>query len=235
MKPDEKGGEEGFLGSGDKEEIGFHEAITTGRKMMKKILNTAIVCTLVLGFLSVSDVFAVDTTKLADKEFKFTGIAKRYDGEAYNGSAQITQGTLVFGNPEDAPAVYAVHNIASDINYSYSDGLFEYYCFTELGSYTTGVDKIKSTECSMECYTAGLNPFVTTGGPVACDAKIVFSSSTAFTGTITIPDLWDVGAPYVLTISGKFVGKYPPVTNGTSLRDAFRNRAPGGVQKSFWK
>ena len=57
---------------------------------MKRIFSTAIVCTLVLGFLSVSDVFAVDTTKLANKEFKFTGIAKRYSGEAYDGSAQIT-------------------------------------------------------------------------------------------------------------------------------------------------
>ena len=202
---------------------------------MKKILSTAMVCTLVMGFLSVSDVFAVDTTKLADKEFKFTGIAKRYNGEAYDGSGQITQGTLVFGNPDDAPAVYAVHNIASDMNYSYSDGLFEYYCFTELGPYTAGVDKIKSTECSMRCYTAALNDFVTTGGPVACDAKIVFSSNTAFTGTITIPDLWDVGAPYVLSINGKFVGKYPPATNGTSLRDAFRNRIPEGARKSFRK
>jgi hypothetical protein len=129
--------------------------------MMKKILNTVVVCALVLGFLSVLDAFAVDTTKLADKEFKFTGIAKRYNGEAYDGSGQITQGTLVFGPSEEG--VYAVHNIASDMDYSYGDGLFEYYCFTELGSYTTGVDKIKSTECSMECYTAALNPFVTTG------------------------------------------------------------------------
>ena len=70
---------------------------------MKKILNTVIVCTLVLGFLSISDVFAVDTTKLANKEFKFTGVAKRYDADGYDGSAQITQGTLIFGNPEDAP------------------------------------------------------------------------------------------------------------------------------------
>ena len=206
---------------------------------MKKILNAVIVCTLVLGFLSISDVFAVDTTKLANKEFKFTGVAKRCYGDTctadtYDGSAQITQGTLIFGSPEDAPGVVSAHNMASDYRYSYDQGLFEYYCFTELGPYTTGVDRIKSNLCSVECYTAGLSEFVTTGGPVSCDAKIVFSSNTAFTGTITIPNFWDAGVSEVLTISGKFVGKYPAVTNGTSLHDRFQNRAPEGLRKSLW-
>jgi hypothetical protein len=200
---------------------------------MKKILKTVIVCTLVLFLLSISDVFAVDTTKLADKEFKFTGVAKRYDGDTYDGSGQITQGTLIFGSLDDG--VYTVHNIASDMLFSDAQGLFEYYCFTELGPYTTGVDRIKSNLCSVECYTAGLSEFVTTGGPVSCDAKIVFSSNTAFTGTITIPDFWDVGVSEVLTINGKYAGKYPPVTNGTSLRDRLRNRAFEGVRKSSWK
>jgi len=113
--------------------------------------------------------------------------------------------------------------------------LFEYYCFTELGPYTTGVDKIKSNLCSVACYTAALNDFVTTGEMVDCDAKIVFSSNTAFTGTITVPDLWGEGTSYVLTINGKFMGKYPSRVTGTSLQDAFRNRAPEGFRKSSWK
>jgi hypothetical protein len=229
IKLSEKGGEGGFLGNGDEEEIDFHETMNKRRRNMKKVLNTMIVCALVLFFLSISDVFAVDTTKLADKEFKFTGIAKRYDGEAYDGSGQITQGTLVFGYPDDAPAVYTVHNVASDMMLSHNDGLFEYYCFTDLGPYTTGVDRIRSTECAVTCYTADRSEFLTYAG--ACDAKIVFSSNTAFTGTITIPDIWYTGSPYVLTINGKFVGKYPPVTNGTSLRDRLRNRAFEGVRK----
>ena len=220
----EKGGEEGFLGSGDRGEIEFHETINQRRKMMKKILNTVMVCALALVCLSVSDVFAVDTTKLADKEFKFTGIAKRYDADGYDGSGQITQGMLVFGNPDDVPAVFTVHNVASDMMVSRNDGLFEYYCFTDLGPYTTGVDRIKSTACQVTCYTADRSEFLTYEGP--CDAKIVFSSNTEFSGTITIPDIWYTGYPYVLTINGKFVGKYPPATNGTSLRDAFRNRVP---------
>jgi len=198
------------------------------------------VCALALVFLSVSDVFAVDTTKLANKEFKFTGVAKRCYGDTcnadtYNGSAQITQGTLIFRSPDDAPGVVSAHNMASDYTWSDSDGLFEYYCFTELGSYTTGVDKITSNLCSVACWTASLNPFVTTGGPVPCNAKIVFSSNTAFTGTITIPNFWDAGVSEVLTINGKFVGKYPAVTNGTSLHDRLQNRAPEGLRKSLWK
>ena len=221
-------------------ETEFFKTINQRRKMMKKILNAAIVCTLVLGFLSISDVFAVDTTKLANKEFKFTGVAKRCFGDTctadtYDGSAQITQGTLIFGSPEDAPGVVSAHNMSSDYTWSDSDGLFEYYCFTELGSYTTGVDKITSDLCSVACWTPSLNPFVTTGGPVPCNAKIVFSSNTAFTGTITIPNFWDAGVSEVLTISGKFVGKYPAVTNGTSLHDRLQNRAPEGLRKSLWK
>jgi hypothetical protein len=175
----------------------------------------------------------VDTTKLVNKEFKFTGIAKRYDGVDYDGSAQITQGTLIFASPGEG--VYTVHNIASDYTWSLSDGLFEYYCFTDLGPYATGVDRITSTQCSMECFTSALNPFVTTSGPVDCNARIVFSSNTAFTGTITIPDIWYTGSPYVLALNGKFVGKYPLVTGETSLRDTFRNKAPEGVRKFLRK
>jgi hypothetical protein len=120
---------------------------------------------------------------------------------------------------------------------SFLGGYPELYCVTQLGPYTPGADKIRSTECSMDCYddpASGAEPILTYDG--SCEAKIVFSSNTAFTGTITLPDFWGVGAPYVLTISGKFVGKYPPpVTGGTSLRDTFRNRAPEGMRKSFWK
>lgn len=197
---------------------------------MKRILNITMVCALVLVFLSISDVFAVDTTKLANKEFKFTGTAKRYDADGYDGSGQITQGMLVFGAPEDAPAVYTVHNVASDMMLSHNDGLFEYYRFTDLGPYTTGIDRIKSTECQVTCYTAGLSEFLTYG-PGTCDAKIVFSSNTEFSGTITIPDIFYAGSPYVLTINGKFVGKYPAETTGTSLREKLRNRVLGGVHK----
>jgi len=75
---------------------------------MKKILKTVIVCTLVLFLLSISDVFAVDTTKLADKEFKFTGVAKRYDGDTYDGSGQITQGTLIFGSLDDVYILFTI-------------------------------------------------------------------------------------------------------------------------------
>jgi hypothetical protein len=232
----EKGGGDDFLESRDREEYQFRKTMMTRRKSMRKIIHTVMVCALALVFLSVSDVFAVDTTKLANKEFKFTGIAKRYDAAGgYDGSAQITQGTLIFGNPEDAPGVISAHNIASDYTWSQSDGLFEYYCFTELGSYTPGLNKITSTQCSMECWTAGLIEFVTTGEPVDCTARIVFSSNTEITGTITVPDIWGEGTSYVLTLNGKFMGKYPPEITGTSLRDQLRNKAPEGLRKSFWK
>ena len=202
---------------------------------MRKIIHTVMVCALALVFLSGSDVFAVDTTKLANKEFKFTGIAKRYDAAGgYDGSAQITQGTLIFGNPEDAPGVISAHNIASDYTWSDSDGLFEYYCFTELGSYTPGLNKITSTQCIMQCWTAGLIEFVTTGEPVDCTARIAFSSNTEFTGTITVPGLWGEGTSYVLTLNGKFMGKYPE-EDGLRLRDALRSKAPEGFRKSSWK
>jgi len=200
---------------------------------MKKALNTVIACALALFFLSISDVFAVDTTKLANKEFKITGVAERFTAAGYDGSGQITQGTLEFGNPGDG--VIAVHNVASDLFVTFVGGFFELNCITELGPYTTGLDKIKSTECTVACYDAALNQILTFG-PGSCDAKIVFSSNTAFTGTITLPDFWDVDSPYVLTLKGTFVGKYPPpMTEGTSLRDALRNRAPEGVRKLFRK
>jgi hypothetical protein len=181
--------------------------------MMKKILSTAIVCTLVLGFLSVSDVFAVDTTKLVNKEYRITGVAKTYNSEGnYDGGGQITQGNLFFLSPGDSPAVYAYHNIAPD-RYMFNPGQYEYYCITQLGPYTTGLTTIRSELCSMDCYDAtGVTTVVSFYG--ACDAKIVFSSNTAFTGTITIPDYWSPGYDYVLTLSGKFMGRYPLIPDG---------------------
>lgn len=201
---------------------------------MKRISTTVIVCALILVSASISDVLAVDTTKLEQKEFKLTGTAKRYDADGYDGSGQITQGTLLFGNPDQG--VIAAHNIASDLMISLGGGFFELYSILELGPYTPGVDKIKSTECTMSIYDQTLTELMTYG-PGPCDAKIVFSSTNAFTGTITIPDFWDIGVPYVLTVSGKFAGKYPLMvkTPGTSLRDALRNRAPGGVRKLLSK
>ena len=180
---------------------------------MKKILITAMVCALVLAFLPISDVFAVDTTKLADKEFKFTGIAKRYDGAAVMRIRPNYSGNTHLWKPRGCSSCISVHNIASDIRWSYRDGLFEYYCFTELGSYTTGLNKITSTECSMQCWTAALNEFVTTGeaGGLACQNSIQLEHgiyrndhSSRYLGR---------RAPYVLTINGKFMGKYPPETN----------------------
>jgi hypothetical protein len=233
IKLSEKGGEKGFLGSGDRAEIEFHETISKRRKGMKKILNTVLICTLTLVFLSTSDVFAVDTTKLENKEFKINGLATRYSPDGYNGSGQITQGVFWFGNPEYG--VDSIHNIASDLLMSMLGGYPELYCLTHLGPYTPGVDKINSTECSMACYDPAGNEVTDLSFEGSCSAKILFSSKTAFTGTITLPDLWDIGSPYVLTFNGKFMGKYAGATDGTSLRDKLRNRTPEGVRKSFQK
>ena len=137
---------------------------------------------------------------------------------------------LWFGAPEYG--IDSIHNIASDLLMSIEGGYPELYCRTQLGPYTPGTDKIKSTECSMLCNDPAMNEVLSFEG--SCDAKIVFSSNKKFTGTITLVDFWDLGCPYVLTLNGEYVGKYP-AGDGAPLRNTLRNKAFGGARKSFPK
>jgi hypothetical protein len=198
---------------------------------MKRILFLLVACIMITGFLSASDVLAVDLTKLPYSEWKITGLSTRYDAGAYNGSAVISQGMLTIGEPADG--VIAVTNHGSDLLASLLGGLVEYYCAHQLGAYTLGVDKIKSTTCTMNCVDYLGNPGLTFSGP--CDAKIIFGSGTQFDGTITIPDLWGAGNQGIFTIKGTKVGKYGVIASSTSLRDALRNSAPESLRNLFRK
>ena len=228
-----KGGEEGF---GKNVKTGRRKSFmekTTGerRKDMKRVLNTVIVCALTLFFLSVSDVFAVDTTKLADKEYKITGVAKRYTTDGYYGAGQVTQGMLLFGTP--ANGIIAVHNIASDLYLSILGGYAEVYAYVDLGPYTTGLNKVKSTECTVTLYTTTMTE-IFAFGPAPCTAQIVFNSDTTFIEKLTIPDFWGAGSSYEMTLSGKFVGKWPSSGgSGASVPDALLKRAPEGLPELF--
>ncbi len=175
---------------------------------MKKILNTVIVCALVVFFLSASDVFAVDTTNLNGREYKISGVTTRYTAEpvAYDGSSQITQGMLYFNPP--AGGIEVVHNIASDLFASLLGGLPEMYAYITLGAYTTGANKVTSYECDVTIYdTAMVDVVASVTGP--CTAEIKFDSKKAFTAKITLPHLWGEGSLYVLTFTGKYMGKWP--------------------------
>jgi hypothetical protein len=219
------------LESGDRERKEFHQPIDKRRKDMKKIFNIVIVCALALFFVSVSDVFAVDTTKLLGKEYKISGVAKRYTVDGYYGSAQITQGTLLFSDP--ATGIQAVHNIASDLFASMIAGYPEMYAYVTLGPYTTGVDKVKSVECTVTLYSTTMTE-ISTFGPAPCTAQIVFNSNTTFTEKITIPDFWGADSSYVLTLNGKYMGKWPSMTSsGKSIPDALLKGAPEGLPELF--
>jgi hypothetical protein len=200
---------------------------------MKKILNTAIVCALALFLLSISDVFAANMKRLLNKEFTVNGLAKKYDATgAYVGSGQISQGILLFGEP--AAGAFAAHNIASDLLLSVG-GLREIYSIIELGPYTIGANRIKSTECTVGLYDAAGTLLVDPPFSGSCDATIKFTSNTAFTGTIIIPDFWGTDISYVLTLNGKYAGTWGVSPLGTSLLEGLKNSAPEGFRKFLQK
>lgn len=173
---------------------------------MKRILFLLVACIMATGFLASSEVLAVDLTKLPNTEWSMKGIATKYNADGYYGSAVISQGMLFISNPADG--VLTVHNVSSDMYFSILGLLTEFYCSELLKPYTLGVDKIKSTTCTLNCIDAAGNPLFSAYSG-ACNAKIVFSSGTDFTGTISVTDYWGAGLPWVFTITGKKVGKYP--------------------------
>jgi hypothetical protein len=46
---------------------------------------------------------------------------------------------------------------------------------------------------------------------------MVFSSGTDFTGTISLTDYFGAGLPWVFTITGKKVGKYPSMISPSEV------------------
>ena len=138
----------------------------------------------------------------------------------------------------DDASVYTVHNVASDYECSV---VMTKVCLNIIALLIWAPirpgwtrSRVPNVQCNVTLQQ-GVS-FLTTNGPGLAMPRSYLARIRQFTGTITIPrHLWDTGSPEVLTINGKFVEKYPPVTNGTSLRDVFRNRAPEGARKSFWK
>jgi len=199
---------------------------------MKRILFFLVACIMVAGFLSVSDVLAVDLTKLPNTEWSMEGIATKYNADGYGGSGIISQGIVLF--EDAATGAIAIHNVASDGLITILGGMFEPYCLTLLGPYTINADlnRIKSTSCELSCYDDELNLKI---GPYsgACVAKINFATETAdFAGTISLTDFFGTGLPWVFTITGKKLGRYPSTTSPAEI---LRGKIPDSLNNFLKK
>ena len=174
---------------------------------MKKSLCIAAVCIMAAVLLSVSDVSAINITKLIGNEYYFTGSGVTYAGGNYAGSA-IGEGMLVIGDPSAGAqaVVTSVTAFSGWVMY----GQFQYYCAFQLGPYTPSIDNLKFTSntCAANCIGQdGVTEIMNYSG--ACNAKLKFQGQKKVKMTISFSP--QAGVEMVYTAQGVKMGKYPPI------------------------
>jgi len=176
-------------------------------EIMKRGIYIAVVCIMAMVFLSVSDVSAIDISKLIGNEYYFTGSGVTYVGGNYAGAA-VGEGMVVIGDP--GSGIQAVVTAITDFSAWMMYGQFQYYCAIQTGPYTPSIDNLKFTSdtCAATCIGQdGVTEIMNYSG--ACNAKLKFQGQKQVKMTISFSP--QAGVEIVYTTQGTKMGKYPPI------------------------
>jgi len=168
-------------------------------EMMRKTLCLVVACIFALGLVSVSNVSALGLSKIRYTEWLVSMTLKWYTPEGdYDGAVAGGDTWMIIGEPEEGVAMTAVPLVNSFTGWGLgSQALIELDGYT----YNATKNRLKSIYGYVGVMFDGLPEYE--GDLIA---KITFSSSKAFTGSIVIvePD----GYRWEISLKGKKLGKW---------------------------
>ena len=166
---------------------------------MRKILWLVVACIFALGLVSVSNVSALGLNKIQDTEWLVSMTFRWYTSEGdYDGAVAGGDAIMEIGEPGHGVFIAAVPMVNSLTGWGLgSQGVIDLYEYT----YNPTKNLLKSTSGFVGVFFDGVPSYE--GDLIA---KITFSSSKAFTGSIVIvePD----GYRWEISLKGKKLGKW---------------------------
>jgi hypothetical protein len=180
--------------------------------MMRRFLCLAVACMLALLVVSVSNVSAIGLSKIENTEWLVSTTWIWYTPEGYyDGAAAGGDAIMYIGTPESGAGMAWESMVNSFEGWGAGlQGQLTLDAFT----YNATTNILKSTSGSA-AWPLG-DGFYAYQGPLT--GKITFSSTKAFTGTVTI--VHEDGSSLVISLSGKKLGQFPAplATHGLKFR-----------------